>query len=253
MPFSAQPPVSARFRLHRIQIQLALRAGLMGLCLAASMLAQAQQTPKTAPRPVAPAASVRAAQAPTPSAKLPDPRLGALKADTERCVECHGPDGHASAGGPAAESHVPKLAGQSLAYIIKQVADFRSGARRHDTMNMMARTVEPADIVDIAAHFSIQPPMAGDGGRSPLGEKLYTQGDPQRGVPACASCHAPGAVGQGTAPRLAGQSWRYLEKQLFDWRSGERRNSADGSMEIFTRGLSDSEIRALTDYLAGLP
>jgi cytochrome c553 len=218
----------------------ALGLGLLGLNLAYSPLALAQKAARAVP-----------AKAPVP--QVPDARLGAIKADTERCVECHGPDGHASAGGPAAESHVPKLAGQSLAYIVKQVADFRSGARRHDTMNMMARTVEPADIVDIAAHFAGQSPMSGDGGRSALGERLYTQGDPQRGVPACTSCHAPGAVGQGTAPRLAGQSWRYLEKQLFDWRSGERRNSPDGAMEVLSRGLSDSEIRALTDYLAGLP
>ncbi|WP_206198568.1 c-type cytochrome [Zoogloea dura] len=204
---------------------------------------------------------VQATGGPAPVAALPlkgDPVAGARKSDEERCQECHGADGHGFGQSASSEGRHPKLAGQPAEYIVKQIADFRSGARKHDVMTLMARTVEPADILDIAAYFASQKPMKGEGAAgNPLGRRLYESGDAARGVDACIACHGPagqGIAGLGAAaPRIGGQEWRYLEKQLLDWRSGERRNSRDGVMNRVTRGLSDEELRALTDYLAAQP
>lgn len=187
-----------------------------------------------------------------------DAQRGAVKSEDERCQECHGADGHGFGQSASSEGRHPKLAGQSAAYIIKQLDNFRSGARKHDVMSMMARTVDPADIVDIAAYFASRPPMKGDGtGDSAAGRALYEKGDPARGVTACITCHGPGGKGLAglgaESPLIGGQEWRYLEKQLLDWRSGERSNSRDGVMNTVIRPLTDQDIRALSDYLSGLP
>lgn len=206
------------------------------------------QVTKLKPRP-----PVAAAPAPA----VGDPVAGAAKSADERCQECHGVDGHGFGQSASSEGRHPKLAGQSAQYIIKQLDDFRSGARKHDVMTMMARTVDRADIVDIAAYFSSRTPMKGDGtGDNPTARALYEQGDPARGVTACISCHGPqgqGLPGLGAESlRIGGQEWRYLEKQLLDWRSGERSNSRGGVMNTVSAGLSDAEIRALSDYLSGM-
>jgi len=188
-----------------------------------------------------------------------DPVLGRTLAEDERCIECHGADGkgwvHASAS--AAESKFPKLAGQLQAYLLKQFDDFRQGLRKDDQMAMMARSVDPEDARHIAAFFASLPGMGGEGGTaSPAGKRLYEQGDPARGIVACASCHGPtgkGRPGDALTPVLGGQSWRYLEKQLRDWRSGHRRNGRpEALMNVVTKSLSDAEIEALATHMAGL-
>jgi cytochrome c553 len=82
------------------------------------------------------------------------------------------------------------------------------------------------------------------------------QGDASRNILACSNCH--GIDGKGiaspgqTIPIIGGQEWAYLEKQLRDWRNGERNNSVDGVMNTSVRQLTDKELRALVDYIAGL-
>ncbi|MGC3944555.1 MAG: c-type cytochrome [Chryseolinea sp.] len=178
--------------------------------------------------------------------------LGKEKAESERCVECHGVDGN----GVSAEGKFAKLAGQYPDYILKQIRDFRSGARKHDQMAIMARSVEDDDVRDIAAYFSGLPRMNGQGGElHELGKDLFEKGDAARGVLACATCHGDkgkGVAGQALGPVIGGQEWRYLDKQLRDWRAGERRNSADGVMNKVTNALTDKEIEALADYLSGI-
>lgn len=175
-----------------------------------------------------------------------DAVAGKEKADAERCLECHG---------SASEGRGAKLTGQRAAYLRKQLDDFRSGARKHDVMQMMVRSVEPADLLDIVAYFASQPGMQGDGrGEHPAGRALYDQGDAARAIAPCGSCH--GERGQGSAqpgppvPLIGGQDLRYLEQQLLDWRHGLRKNSADGAMNRATRTLTDQEISALANYLA---
>ena len=86
--------------------------------------------------------------------------------------------------------------------------------------------------------------------------ELYTRGDPSRGVTACVECHGDAGKGRpagvATAPVIGGQEARYLERQLTEWRSGERRNSPEGAMNRVTQALTDPEIQALASYLSGL-
>jgi cytochrome c553 len=189
-----------------------------------------------------------------------DPVAGKEKAESERCLECHGLDGngagHADSSKAGTEGKFAKLAGQYPDYILKQIRDFRSGARKHDQMAIMARSVSDEDVLDIAAYFGSLPRMSGEGGDArALGKALFAQGDPARGVQACVSCHGDkgkGLPGTALGPVVGGQAWRYLDKQLRDWRSGERRNSAEGVMSQASRALTDQDIEALADYLSGM-
>ena len=71
---------------------------------------------------------------------------GAAKAAT--CAGCHGPKGISLA------PNFPNLAGQKEAYLVKQLKDFKSGARKDPTMSAMAAPLSDTDIANLAAHFS---------------------------------------------------------------------------------------------------
>jgi cytochrome c553 len=188
-----------------------------------------------------------------------NPVWGKEKADSERCMECHGEDGQGSGNGHAAEGKFAKLAGQHPDYVLKQIRDFRSGARKHDQMAIMAKSVSDEDVRDIAAYFASLPAMKPDGSASAeakaKGRALYEQGDAARGEPACATCHGvngEGLPGQQLFPIIGGQEWRYLDKQLRDWRTADRKNGSDAIMNTVTQKLTDNDIQALATYLSGM-
>src|SRR2546430_1342452 len=85
-----------------------------------------------------------------------DAVAGKLKSETERCQECHGVDGN------GVDGKFARLAGQYPEYIVKQIRNFRTGARKHDFMSMMAKSIDDLDLADIAAYFSSQQKMKGD-------------------------------------------------------------------------------------------
>ena len=86
-----------------------------------------------------------------------------------------------------------------------------------------------------------------------LGRQLYRGGDVGRGLAACAACHGPTGAGlPAQFPRLAGQYADYTEAQLKAFRVGERANDANRSMRTIAEKLSDAEIKAVSDYIAGL-
>lgn len=189
-----------------------------------------------------------------------DPALGKQISETELCQECHGADGRGTT------AATPRLAGQFAAYLIKQVRDFRSGARKHSAMSVIAPNIADEDLVDIAAYFArLAPspaPHASEGGgllpaASPaVAKALFEQGDAGRGIPACAACHgadASGAVaGKVVSPSLRGQQLAYLRGQLASWKLGERRNDPMEQMNALAAKLSAEEIEALAEYLSRL-
>ena len=180
-----------------------------------------------------------------------DPVAGKRKIQTENCQECHGEFGVGLA--PSA----PKLAGQYADYLIKQLQNFQSGERKHPVMTVMAEALSDDDRADIAAHYSGNPVMQGEGGEeSRVARELYIRGDMSRDIMPCKSCHGENGKGKysatGCYPVIGGQHMIYLREQLRNWRKGERSNSAGGVMNVIAKSLSDAEIEALSNHISGM-
>lgn len=203
-------------------------------------------------------AAAFAANKPAATLLKGDAAAGREKADTERCLECHGAAGPGQGFSNGSDGKFAKLGGQYPDYIVKQVLDFRTGRRRHEFMKMMADSVSDADLADIAAYFAEAPTMPAMSAMSAaapdaIAQRLYKDGDPARQVAACAGCHGPlGRGNAGVGPVIGGQGRRYLSQQLRDWRDGSRNNSAGGVMNQLAKPLSDDEIEALAQYVSGM-
>jgi cytochrome c553 len=74
-----------------------------------------------------------------------------------------------------------------------------------------------------------------------------------KGIAACASCHSPNGAGMPAQfPRLAGQYAEYTAAQLKSFRAGERANDPNSMMRTVAARLSDKEVSAVAEYIAGL-
>jgi len=164
------------------------------------------------------------------------------------CAACHTADG--SRGSPAN----PILQGQHPEYLAKQLTEFKAGIRKNAVMQGMAAVVSDEDIKHVAAFYAskqAKPGFAKDKTLVELGEKIYRGGIAERSIPACAGCHSPNGAGlPAQYPRLAGQHSDYTEAQLIAFRSGARANNAQ--MTGVAAKLNDREIKAVSDYIAGL-
>jgi cbb3-type cytochrome c oxidase subunit III len=173
---------------------------------------------------------------------------------TQVCAACHGADGN----GTAVAN--PKLSGQHADYLYKQLSNFKvkAGAKEAERANAImagfAAQLSDADMRNVSAYYESQklkPSSAKDKDLSDLGQKIYRGGIAEKNVPACAGCH--GAAGAGIPAqyaRVGGQWAEYTESQLVAFRAGTRKNSAQ--MMTISARLSDREIKAVSDYIAGL-
>ena len=181
-----------------------------------------------------------------PSTK-PDLVKGQEKS-TQVCAACHTADG--SRGSPAN----PILQGQHAEYLVKQLTEFKAGKRVNPVMNGMVNTLTDQEMKDVAAFYAskqAKPGFAKNKDLVALGEKIYRGGIAAKQVPACAGCHSPTGAGiPAQYPRLGGQHADYAEAQLVGFRSGARANSAQ--MMVIASRMSDKEIKAVSDYIAGL-
>ncbi len=182
-----------------------------------------------------------------PAAAKPDAAKGDVIANGV-CVACHTNDG--SRGVPAN----PILQGQHPEYLVKQLTEFKSGKRANAVMMGFASTLSEADMKDVAAYFATKkakPGFAANKDTVALGEKIYRGGIAERSIPACAGCHSPTGSGiPALYPRLGGQHAEYTETQLIAYRAGTRNNSVQ--MTGVAAKLNDREIKAVSDYVAGL-
>ena len=164
------------------------------------------------------------------------------------CMASHTADG--TRGLPAN----PILQGQHAEYLVKQLNEFKAGKRANAIMSGMAAPLTHEDMVNIAAFYNSKPAVTGAARNKDtvsLGEKIYRGGIAAKQVPACAGCHAPSGAGMPAQyPRLGGQHADYTEAQLVGFRSGARANSAQ--MTTIAARMSDKEIKAVSDYIAGL-
>jgi cytochrome c553 len=180
-----------------------------------------------------------------------DPAQGKRKIKSENCQECHGEFGIGLA--PSA----PKLAGQYADYVVKQLKNFQTGERKHPVMTVMAEALTDDDRYDIAAYYSGNPTMQGEGGEeTKTARELFSRGDMTRNILPCQSCHGETGKGKysmtGCYPVIGGQHMIYLREQLRNWRKGERTNSPGGVMNVIAKSLSDAEIEALSNYISGM-
>jgi cytochrome c553 len=172
------------------------------------------------------------------------------------CAACHGPDGNS----PLPVN--PSIAGQHPEYLYKQLGNFKPkggkpAERNNPIMAGMAASLSDDDMKNVAAYYSSQTPRprAARGGEELVkqGQLIYRGGIAAKSVAACASCHSPNGAGlPAQYPRVSGQHAEYTAAQLKAFRAGERANDPNNMMRAVAGKLSDREIAAVSEYIAGL-
>lgn len=199
--------------------------------------------------------AIAAEEKKAPQVKKADPAKGeALYANGDAarnitaCLACHG------AAGNSTISANPKLAAQHESYTYKQLTNFKGAERNQPIMSPIAKNLTDDDIKNIAAYLETQKlkPAAAKASKevNNIGKKIYRAGIAEKNVPACAGCHGPNGAGiPAQFARIGGQHQEYTANQLFAFRK-DRKNSEQ--MTTIAKRLSDDEINAVADYIAGL-
>lgn len=166
------------------------------------------------------------------------------------CAACHGADGK------SIQPAYPNLAGQHASYTAKQLTEYRDGGRVNALMSGQATNLSDQDILDLAAYYAQLPKIEGVASEEnlTLGMNIYRGGITSAGVAACSACHGPVGMGNPKAawPVVSGQNAQYLADQLRYFRSGERANDPNAMMRGVAQRMTDAEIDAVANYMAGL-
>ncbi len=169
------------------------------------------------------------------------------------CTSCHGQDGKGQT------NIAPMLAGLSAEYLDSQIQLFLSGERKDPLMSPMAKELSDPQIrKEVTEYYASLPSyeftnLEQRGSQADISNpyrKLVYQGDWDRNIPACATCHAASGMGVGQFPRLASQHAYYLKKQLHDWKKGVRSGDPLNMMSTIAQKLTDDEIENLSFYFA---
>ena len=241
------------------------------------------QTDSADPEAVAPAEQPAA----TPTEQAPSPAVArhyvdlrrivpihgdaaAGKAKAELCSACHGADGVAIA------PTFPNLAGQRIDFLYWQLVEFKRGALPDSPMTPPAASLDEADMRDLAAYYASLPPPAAtatdpttapdaDAAQLQLGQSLYLDGDPGKGIPPCQGCHGTDARGHPAAtspdhagytpyavyPALRGQQALYLQGKLGEYHDGKLHDSTtDFVMSGVGQRLDAESIAAVSAWLS---
>jgi cytochrome c553 len=178
-----------------------------------------------------------------------------VQAKIAYCMDCHGP----AAQGYRGYFPIPRLAGQQPEYLENQLRAFIERRRANSIMFSVAHVLSPGMISALAEHFrNLHPRALGGGPRNLIaaGRKIFEDGIPDANVAACAACHGPGAVGNGQVPRLAGQLYPYVVKELTNWSKerGQNPSKPDPAliMEPVAHSLTRSQVDAVAAYVSSL-
>lgn len=161
------------------------------------------------------------------------------------CAACHGSSGNGSPDGST-----PRIAGQHFRVLVRQLVDYRHETRWDIRMEHYAGRSLLADsqsIADVAAHVALlardAPRNVGDGKLVRHGRAVYAK--------SCAECHGPVGEGDNLAmnPRLAGQHYEYLVRQIYDGVDGRRPNFSAGHVRVLAR-LERDDIVGIADFLS---
>jgi cytochrome c553 len=164
------------------------------------------------------------------------------RAKAEPCFACHGANGNSTL------SAYPILAGQGMRYIYLELKDFKEGRRHDPNMDAMVANLTRDDMLDLGAFFAAQ--KQGNNGFKPDPGKA-ARGKAKADETLCTMCHLGELAGQNEIPRVGGQHYDYIVKQLKDFKAMRRTNDA-GNMTSVAKTLSDEDIDNLANYAAGL-
>ena len=178
-----------------------------------------------------------------------------VEAKIRYCEDCHG----LSAQGFRGYYAIPRLAGQQPRYLKNQLRAFVERNRPNPIMSNVAHVLRPAMINAIATRFqSLHPRPAGGGPKRLVaaGRNIFENGVPQDNVAACAACHGPDATGNGEIPRLAGQLYPYVVKELTNWPKERGQNPANPDTSLIMKPVAHSltkhQVEAVAAYVSNL-
>ena len=175
-----------------------------------------------------------------PSAQAQDVEAG--RAKSQACAACHGADGNSLVG------QFPNLAGQTWRYIYVQLKDYKEGRRTNPVMTAMATSLSRQDMIDLGNFYAAQPSKPSTFKADETKIKL---GLAKANETLCSMCHLGGFSGQNEIPRVAGQQYDYIVKQMLDFKARNRTNDA-GNMTSVAQTLSETDIENLAHYITSL-
>lgn len=173
-------------------------------------------------------------------AGLAHPQQPAVTPQLQMCMACHGPQGNSQI------PTTPSLAGQPKLFIENQLVLIREGLRVVPEMKGLLDGVKDAEIVEMAAYFAAQKPVAAGG---TVNQATYQRGQALASKALCGSCHLPDYTGRAQIPRLAGQHEAFLLQSMKQFRDhpGPGR---DTIMAASLHGMKDAELADLAHFLA---
>jgi cytochrome c553 len=169
-----------------------------------------------------------------------DAEAGRTKAAS--CAACHGADGNSAIGA------FPNLAGQTWRYIYVQLKDFKEGRRTDPVMSPMATPLSRQDMIDIANFYAAQPAKPSTFKADEAKIKL---GKAKADETLCVMCHLGEFSGQNEIPRVAGQQYDYIVKQMKAFKARTRTNDA-GNMTSVAQTVTELDIENLAHYITSL-
>jgi cytochrome c553 len=165
-----------------------------------------------------------------------------LEDNVAMCGACHGENGVPQ------DKATPVIWGQTEGYLYLQLRDYKRGDRKNDQMQPIAERLERDDMFALAKYFAQKPwPRLG---QPAAAREIATQAQRTNGSVGCTGCHLGEYQGDGTQPRLAGQSREYMQQTMLDFRARTRGNNP--GMSDLMKATSEDEIKVMAEYLAGL-
>jgi cytochrome c553 len=162
---------------------------------------------------------------------------------TDVCIACHGVKG------TSLNQHYPSLAGQPAQYVAAQLQHFASGQRTNPTMGPLAMTLSEGEIKLLSDYYARQ--SASENRYFNADSRLRAKGEHLVGGGSCVACHGAGLRGRDQFPRLAGQGYDYILKQLNAFAAGTR-SEPSGTMKSLAAAMSPEDREAVATYLASL-